>query len=128
MSDRRPIELDRPVVLWGDCWGFTLIEVMISLAITAGLIITLLYTVNHHLGLADRQEVLTTATSLARMKIQEMEKNPSTAKGNFNEPFSGYYYETVVRESTFPSMAEISVTVWSEGERVRLSELVSNKR
>jgi general secretion pathway protein I len=128
MSDRRPIELDRPVVLWGDCWGFTLIEVMISLAITAGLIITLLYTVNYHLGLADRQEVLTTATSLARMKIQEMEKNPSTAKGNFNEPFSGYYYETVVRESTFPSMAEISVTVWSEGERVRLSELVSNKR
>jgi prepilin-type N-terminal cleavage/methylation domain-containing protein len=57
--------------------GFTLLEVMISLAIAAGLIIILLYTLNYHLGIAERQETITVATHLAKVKMFEMEKNLS---------------------------------------------------
>lgn len=109
--------------------GFTLLEVMISLAITAGLLVTVLYTLNYHLGIAGRQETMTTATNLAKMKIREMEMNPSTTKGYFNEPFANYYYEAEVKKSQFPSMVEIAVTVRSGRDSVRLAELIqSNAR
>lgn len=104
--------------------GFTLLEVMISLAITAGLLVTILYTLNHHLGIAERQEIITTATSLAKMKIREMEMNPAKTEGFFEEPFSGYYYVTETKESSFPSMIEIAVTVGSGKDSVRLAELI----
>lgn len=104
--------------------GFTLLEVMISLAIIAGLLVTVLYSLNYHLHIAQRQEILMTATSLARIKIQEMEKNPSTEKGYFKEPYSGYYYETMVKDSSFPSMIEISVTVRFGNDSIRLAELI----
>lgn len=97
---------------------------MISLAITAGLLITILYTLQHHLNLSDRQETITEAVLLARMKIKEMEKNPSVTKGYFDKPFSDYYYETGVKESSFPSMIEVSVIVKAGKEGIKLVELV----
>lgn len=107
--------------------GFSLIEIMISLAITAGLLVTLLYTLNHHLSVAGRQETLTTAATLARMKIREMEKNPLSIKGFFDEPYSDYYYETAVRTSPLPSMVEISVIVRSGKETIHFAELISKR-
>lgn len=106
--------------------GFTLLEVMISLAITAGLLVTVLYTLNYHLGIAGRQETMTTATNLAKMKIREMETNPTDTKGFFEEPFSDYYYVTEIKESSFPSMIEIAVTVGSGKDSVRLAELIQS--
>lgn len=107
--------------------GFTLVEVMISLAITAGLLITILYTLNYHLNIAGRQETLTTATLLARIKIQEMEKKPAVTRGYFKEPFSDYYYETDIRESSLPAMTEVSVVVRSGRESVRLAEVIPSR-
>lgn len=104
--------------------GFTLLEVMISLAITAGLLVTILYTLNHHLGIAERQEIITTATVLAKLKIREMETNPINTKGFFEEPYSGYYYITETKKSSFPSMVEITITVGSGKDSVRLAELI----
>lgn len=105
--------------------GFTLIEVMISLAITASLLVTILYTLNHHLGVADRHEILTTATLLAKMKLHEMERSPTPTKGYFDDPYSGYYYETAVRRSSMASMLEISVIVRSGKDSIRMAELIS---
>lgn len=107
--------------------GFSLLEVMISLAIMAGLLVTLLYTLNHHLSMASRQETLTTAATLARMKILEMEKKPLTIKGFFDEPYSDYYYETAVRDSFLPSMVEISVIVRSGRETIHFAELIRKR-
>ncbi len=112
---------------WGFSDGFTLIEVMMSLAITASLLVTILYTLNHHLRVAERHEILTTATLLAKMKLQEMERSPSTVKGYFDDPYSGYYYETAVRRSSYPSMLEISVIVQSGKDSIRMAELISGK-
>lgn len=104
--------------------GFSLLEVMISLAITGGLLITLIYTLNHHLGIAERQRTITDCTNLAKQKIHEMEKTPSTSKGQFESPYSVYSYETTVLNSAFPAMQEIKVIVSKDKENVILSKLI----
>ena len=60
--------------------GFTLLEVLIALAIVGGLLVTLIYTLNYHLGLVERQETITVATLLAKNKMTDMEKNPGKQK------------------------------------------------
>lgn len=107
-----------------ESWGFTLLEVMISLAIVGGLLVTLIYTLNYHLGIADRHGVATVSMSLAKEKLYEMEKNPSQSKGLFPEPYSSFSYETAVKDSTFPGLKEITVLVKSGKEETRLSELI----
>lgn len=104
--------------------GFTLLEVMISLAIVGGLLVTLIYTLNYHLGIADRHRVITISTSLAKGKIYEMEANPVELKGRFPEPYSGFSYETKVMDSSFPGMSEIRVLVSNGREKIILSELI----
>lgn len=104
--------------------GFTLLEVMISLAVVGGLLVTLIYTLNYHLGIAERHRVVTTSASLAKEKMYEMEKKPLAGKGQFPEPYSGFSYETNIRDSSFPGMTEISVTVTNGKEEIALSELI----
>lgn len=104
--------------------AFTLLEVMISLAIVGGLLVTLIYSLNYHLGIAERHRTITVSTVLAKEKMYAMEKTPAAGKGQFPEPYAAYSYETVVKDSSFPRMSEISVTVTDGKERVTLSELV----
>ena len=104
--------------------GFTLLEVMISIAIIGALLVTLIYTLNYHLGIAERHSTVTLATILAKEKIYEMENSPKEGKGFFPEPYADYYYETSVVSSTFPGMSEIGVMVRKGKEEIRLSELI----
>lgn len=104
--------------------GFTLLEVMISLAIVGGLLLTLIYTLNHHLDVAGRQSVVTTSTALAKEKMYEMEKKPLESKGNFKDLYGDFSYETAYRDSPFTGMMEISVVVRNGDEAVSLSELI----
>ena len=104
--------------------GFILLEVMISLAIAAGLLVTLIYTLNYHLGLAERQLTVTTAVTLAKEKLYEAVKKPCDGSGVFPEPYAAYAFETAVKDSKFPGLREIAVTVRSGREEVALSRLV----
>ena len=51
--------------------GFTLLEVLISLAIMAGVILTTIVSFNYHLGVVARDKAEGTATLLARAKIDD---------------------------------------------------------
>ncbi len=104
--------------------GFTLLEVMISLAIVGGLLVTLLYTLNYHLGIADRHRIVTISTELAKGKMYDMEKSPVVEKKAFPDPYSDYSYETSIRPSLIPGMSEIGVVVKNGKETVSMSELV----
>jgi len=104
--------------------GFTLLEVMISLAIVGGLLVTLIYTLNYHLGIAERHRNTTISTSLAKEKMYAMERKPMTEKGHFPEPYAGFSYETAIRDSSFPGMSEISVIVSDGKESITLSQLI----
>lgn len=108
--------------------GFTLMEVMISLALVSGLLVTLLYTLTHHLGVAEKHAAMTVATYLAKGKLSELEKNPVEEKGPFPAPYSLFSYETSLRPSSYPGMEEVAVTVQYDHEVVRLSELVRSRR
>jgi len=104
--------------------GFTLLEVLIALAIVGGLLVTLIYTLNYHLGLAERQETITVATLLAKNKITDMEKVPESGKGAFDPPNDNYRYETFVKESPYVGISEIVVVVKAAHEEVKLNEFV----
>jgi len=107
--------------------GFTLLEVMIALAIVGGLLVTLIYTLNYHLGIAERQTTLTIGSMLAKEKMADMERNPGNTKGEFPEPHSDFRYATGIERSNFPGMSEMHVTVSSGKEKVELVELIRNE-
>lgn len=103
-------------------------EVMISLALVSGLLVTLLYTLTHHLGVAEKHGAITVATCLAKGKLAELEKGPVEEKGVFPAPYSLFSYETSVRPSSYPAAVEVTVDVRYDNEVVRLSELVRERR
>ena len=104
--------------------GFTLLEIMISLAIIGGLLVTVIYTLNYNLGLAERQEFQTTATMLSKNQMAETEKNPVASKGEFPEPYTGYSYATTLSESPYPGISVLTVVVSRGNEDVKLSEMI----
>lgn len=58
--------------------GFTLLEVMIALAIMAGVVLTLLGAVNYHVGVISEERDSTAMTLLARARMAEIEQLPAT--------------------------------------------------
>lgn len=107
--------------------GFTLLEVMISLAIVGSALVTIIYMLNYHLGIAERHRIITVAVSLAKEKLYEAEKNQTEDSGKFPEPYAGYSYSTRLKGSSFPGMSEITVRVENGKEGVTLSELVRSQ-
>ena len=104
--------------------GFTLLEVLIALAIIGGLLVTLIYTLNYQLGLVGRQEAITVATLLAKGKMADLEKKPESQKGVFEAPYDSYSYETSVKDSPYTGVSEIMVIVKAGTEEVKLNEFV----
>jgi prepilin-type N-terminal cleavage/methylation domain-containing protein len=104
--------------------GFTLLEVLISLAVIGALLVPLIYTLNYHLSLVERQETITTATLLAKNMIVDLAKSPEESKGSFDSPYETYSYETSVKDSPYVGIAEVVVTVRNGKEEVTLNEFV----
>jgi len=75
--------------------GFTLLEIMISLAIIGGLLVTVIYTLNYHLSLAERQEFQTIATMLSKTRLQRQRRILLPQKASFLNPIQG----TIMRPS-----------------------------
>jgi general secretion pathway protein I len=107
--------------------GFTLLEVLIALAIVGSLLVTVIYTLNYHLGIAGRHETITVATLLAKGKMADLEKNPVNEKGDFDDPYKNYAYETFVRDSPYAGISEIIVIVKTINEEVKLNEFIFKK-
>lgn len=107
-----------------DNTGFTLLEVLVSIAIVGALLVTVIYTLNYHMGLAEKNKSLTIATYLAKSKLLEMEKNPESSKGYFSEKYRDYIFETDIKDSQYPGIKEVIVTVRRGKEEVKLSEFV----
>lgn len=60
--------------------GFTLLEVMVALAIMAGVVLTVLSSVNYHLGVIAAERDNTALTILARARMAELEQLPLQEK------------------------------------------------
>ncbi len=103
--------------------GFTLLEVMIALAIMAGVILTVISSFNYHLSVVSRDREETIAVLLARAKLDDPNFKPGEAgKGTFAPDWPGFTWETVITQAESPDAAgllnQLTLTVsWNEDRR-----------
>lgn len=102
--------------------GFTLLEVVVALAILAIALTALLSLRNRDIALEAHARHLVTATSLAKQKLEELSRvvqaNRLESSGNFGEQYPGYVWNQQIQPTLMPAWREITVTVsWPEGAR-----------
>ena len=120
----------------GDDNGFTLLEVLIALAIVGIALVTLIGLETRTILLAERQQRVTQATLLAQGKMTEIEIGGQSLsgiggrEGQFAEPFELYNWSVALEPTPLPAIEMVTVTVaWgdeSRNEQVDLTSFVSS--
>jgi general secretion pathway protein I len=110
--------------------GFTLLEVMIALAILALVGVAFLRAQAGSIRLLDESNQISLATLLAREKMAELEGMgfPEAGKnsGTGGEAYPALRWEQVVTATEMPAIREALVRVlWKDGTRERSLELVA---
>ena len=102
--------------------GFTLLEVMVSLAIMAGVILTLLGSVNYHIGVVANERDNTMLTLLARSRIAELEQSPAKGEGTFAPSQPELSWRSELLPTDQPGLQKLVVRVkrGSDGREVVL--------
>jgi len=92
--------------------GFTLLEVMIAIAIIAIALVAVFGSQSQSLSLANEAKFSTTAALLAQSKMAEIETlNPRdlvSGSGDFGEDFPDYRWELTVSDIAFAGAEEVS--------------------
>ncbi|MBI5675488.1 MAG: type II secretion system protein [Nitrospirae bacterium] len=122
MPDKRYRELNISSLYNG---GFTLLEIMIALAIIGIALTTIIYTVNYHSDVAYENTVTTQMYMLAKEKITEMERSPVNSKGDF--PDTEFRYVNTAEAIANTDIIELKTIVSGHGKEVLLSELITKK-
>lgn len=98
--------------------GFTLLEVMVALAIMAGVILTVINSFNYHLSVVNRDWEETIAVILARAKLEDPEFKPGDAgKGTFAPDWPDIAWKTDIKPTDFPGVRRVILTVSWDAER-----------
>jgi general secretion pathway protein I len=98
--------------------GFTLLEVMIALAIMAGVILTIISSFNHHLSVVNRDREETVAVLLARAKLDDPGfKASDGGKGTFAPDRPDIAWATDVKPTDYPGVNRVKFTVSWDTER-----------
>ena len=91
--------------------GFTLLEVMVALAIMATVILTLLSSVNYHLSIIANERDSTAMTLLARNKLAEIEQSPTKGEGTFAPFHPELSWKAVLLPTELPGLQKLVVRV-----------------
>lgn len=106
--------------------GFTLLEIMIALAIIAIALVAALGSQSQSVSLANEAKFTTTVTYLAQHKMAELEaKKPedlSSDSGDFGEDFPGYRWEVEVSDVEMEEFKQLSEYVKKIGLTVYWGE------
>lgn len=99
--------------------GFTLLEVMVSLAIIAGVLMTVYASFGFHLDIAARDREETVAMLLARSKIDEcMLRGEKAAKGTFDPSWPGITWELATEPAPWQGVERLNLTVaWDQNRK-----------
>lgn len=102
--------------------GFTLLEVMVSLAIMAGVILTVLGSVNYHIGIISNERDSTALTLLARARLAELELAPVKGEGTFAPAHPELTWKSDLLPADLPLLQKLVVRVrrGSDGREVVL--------
>jgi type II secretion system protein I len=108
--------------------GFTLLEVLVSLAILSITLLLAYQVLTGAIAAEDRSERWTVASFLGEVLVRESTSTwPDTGEtsGKFPAPLDAYSWQRSIREAAHPDAREVHVTVtWSSGgaeERVYLA-------
>jgi len=106
--------------------GFTLLEVMVALAIMAGVVLTVISSVNYHLSLTTRNNEESVALLLARAKLEELEmldrdQLAQGQEGSFQPEWPDYSWKAEISPSPIPVFKNLTVTVTWGPQRRTLS-------
>lgn len=113
--------------------GFTLLEIMIALAIVSIAMISLLGLANRSIGVHERLQRVTSATLLAQQKMAETEVEArhgtlqtTASEGVFSRPNDQYRWRITYADTPLPNVRLVTVTVlWGEEDRNELVDLTS---
>ena len=97
--------------------GFTLLEVMIALAIMAGVIITLLGSVNYHIGVIAAERDSTAMTLLARARMAEIELSPAKGEGTLAPFHPELKWKAELLPAKLPVLQLLVVRVQRSGDK-----------
>jgi general secretion pathway protein I len=103
--------------------GFTLLEVMVALAIMAGVILTVISSVNYHLSLTARDNEEAVALLLARAKLEELELLEGKTldqprEGTFAPDRPDYSWKAELSSMPIAVFKTLTVTVtWGDDRR-----------
>jgi len=106
----------------GNVLAFTLIEIMITLAIIGLSSTMIIHTVNYHANVLYENTVTTEMYQVAKEKMYELEMDPVKSKGKAGE--KGLQYENTVTNVEELGLIELKTVIYGNGKEVVLSELV----
>jgi general secretion pathway protein I len=100
--------------------GFTLLEVVVALAIMASVILTVLGSLNYHLGSIAAERDITTLTLLARNRLVELEQQGGLQKkseGTFAPAHADVTWRSELFPAKIPALQKLVVTVQRRGDK-----------
>ena len=110
--------------------GFTILEVLIALAIIAIVLITCVRAQNQNIRLHQLSRDITIATILARQKMGEIElvgfPELGEDEGDFEDTFPRFTWNTTVSMTPFEEARRIDLSVlWKEGTWERRVDVIA---
>lgn len=102
-----------------DSGGFTLLEVMIALAIMAGVVLTVLSSVNYHLSVLSAERDSTALTLIARTKLSEMEQGaiPEKSEGTLAPLHPELTWQAELFPTQLPTLKKLVLRVQRSGDK-----------
>lgn len=101
--------------------GFTVLEVMIALAIMAGVILTVISSFNYHLSVVNRDREETIAVILARAKLEDPDFKPTNGgKGTFAPDWPDISWKADSQLTDYPGVSRVTFTVSWDSERRKI--------
>jgi general secretion pathway protein I len=98
-----------------DSEGFTLLEVMIAMAILAITLVTVFQSQSQSVSMESQARFLTTASLLAQGKMAELEaadaQDLKSGSGDFGDNFPDYVWEVEVKDSEIATLKRIDMVV-----------------
>jgi general secretion pathway protein I len=84
---------------------------MVALAIMAGVILTLLGSVNYHIGIIADERDSRAMTLLARYRLTELEQSPAKGEGTFAPSHPEMSWKADLLPTELPGLQKLVVTV-----------------
>ncbi len=97
--------------------GFTLLEIMVALAILGGVIVTALASISYHLSVMDNNVDSTLAAMLARERLTQMRVlgEEAKTKGRFDAPYEDFSWTYRRETSEYQGVWNESIGVKRDG-------------